>query len=168
MEEISRACASVGVIMSVNNSLACDPIDKHGTEAQKREFLKPMASGKVLGCFGLTEPMSGSDAGTMATFAETAMIAGTRSAGVVLRADESLDQYYEVRIEPARRRVVFDRWPRPGDEPFTFERPLPEGGDGTYRLRILVDGSCVVAYVDDRVALSCRAYGGSDARSGCS
>jgi butyryl-CoA dehydrogenase len=70
MEEISRACASVGVIMSVNNSLACDPINKHGTEAQKLEFLKPMASGKVLGCFGLTEPMSGSDAGTMATFAE--------------------------------------------------------------------------------------------------
>jgi butyryl-CoA dehydrogenase len=45
MEEISRACASVGVIMSVNNSLACDPINKHGTEAQKLEFLKPMASG---------------------------------------------------------------------------------------------------------------------------
>ncbi|MFI5306344.1 MAG: acyl-CoA dehydrogenase [Polyangiales bacterium] len=70
MEEISRACASLGVIMSVNNSLACDPIHRHGTEAQQREFLTPMASGKVLGCFGLTEPMSGSDAGTMATVAE--------------------------------------------------------------------------------------------------
>jgi butyryl-CoA dehydrogenase len=70
MEEVSRACASVGVIMSVNNSLACDPIRKFGSEAQKQEFLKPMASGKKLGCFGLTEPMSGSDAATMATFAE--------------------------------------------------------------------------------------------------
>jgi len=70
MEEISRACASLGVIMSVNNSLACDPIHRHGTPAQHEQFLKPMASGKVLGCFGLTEPMSGSDAGTMATFAE--------------------------------------------------------------------------------------------------
>jgi butyryl-CoA dehydrogenase len=70
MEEISRACASLGVIMSVNNSLACDPIHRHGTEAQQREFLTPMASGKLLGCFGLTEPMSGSDAGTMATVAE--------------------------------------------------------------------------------------------------
>jgi butyryl-CoA dehydrogenase len=58
------------VIMSVNNSLACDPILKFGTEAQKQEFLKPMASGKTLGCFGLTEPMSGSDASTMATVAE--------------------------------------------------------------------------------------------------
>ncbi|HKU44865.1 MAG TPA: acyl-CoA dehydrogenase [Polyangiales bacterium] len=70
IEEISRACASVGVIMSVNNSLACDPIARHGSEAQKREFLTPMAAGKLLGCFGLTEPMSGSDAATMATFAE--------------------------------------------------------------------------------------------------
>lgn len=70
MEEVSRACASVGVIMSVNNSLACDPILRHGSDAQKREFLTPMAAGKTLGCFGLTEPMSGSDAATMATFAE--------------------------------------------------------------------------------------------------
>ncbi len=72
MEEVSRACASVGVIMSVNNSLACDPIRKFGSEAQKLEFLKPMAAGKKLGCFGLTEPMSGSDAATMATVAEKA------------------------------------------------------------------------------------------------
>lgn len=70
IEEVSRACASTGVIMSVNNSLACDPIKRFGTEAQKQQFLTPMASGKLLGCFGLTEPMSGSDAGTMATFAE--------------------------------------------------------------------------------------------------
>lgn len=69
MEEISRACASVGVIMSVNNSLVCDPISRHGSAAQKQEFLMPLASGKKLGCFGLTEPMSGSDASTMATTA---------------------------------------------------------------------------------------------------
>ncbi len=70
IEEVSRACASLGVIMSVNNSLACDPIARHGSEAQKREFLTPMASGKLLGCFGLTEPTSGSDASTMLTVAE--------------------------------------------------------------------------------------------------
>ncbi|HJL50038.1 MAG TPA: acyl-CoA dehydrogenase family protein, partial [Polyangiaceae bacterium LLY-WYZ-15_(1-7)] len=56
MIEISKACASTGVIMSVNNSLACDPILKFGTEAQKKEFLAPMAAGRTLGCFGLTEP----------------------------------------------------------------------------------------------------------------
>jgi butyryl-CoA dehydrogenase len=70
MEEISAACASCGVIMSVNNSLFCDPIYKFGTDAQKKDVLAPCASGQKLGCFGLTEPMSGSDAQTMATSAE--------------------------------------------------------------------------------------------------
>jgi len=70
MEEVSRACASCGVIMSVNNSLYCDPVMKYGTPAQKDRWLAPYASGKKLGAFGLTEPMSGSDAQTMATFGE--------------------------------------------------------------------------------------------------
>lgn len=70
MEEISAACASCGVIMSVNNSLFCDPIYKFGTEEQKKEILTACASGQKLGCFGLTEPMSGSDAQTMVTQAE--------------------------------------------------------------------------------------------------
>jgi len=70
MEEISAACASSGVIMSVNNSLFCDPLHKFGTEKQKKEILTPTAQGKMLGCFGLTEPMSGSDAQTMVTSAQ--------------------------------------------------------------------------------------------------
>jgi butyryl-CoA dehydrogenase len=56
--------------MSVNNSLFCDPIFKFGSEAQKKEILTPCARGDKLGCFGLTEPMSGSDAQTMITGAE--------------------------------------------------------------------------------------------------
>jgi len=67
MEEISAACASSGVIMSVNNSLFCDPVYKFGTAQQKKDILTPVARGEKLGCFGLTEPMSGSDAQTMAT-----------------------------------------------------------------------------------------------------
>jgi len=70
MEEVSRADASVGVIMSVNNSLVCDPLLKFGNEDQKKEWLTPLASGKMLGCFGLTEPASGSDAAHMETVAE--------------------------------------------------------------------------------------------------
>ena len=70
MEEVSAACASCGVIMSVNNSLFCDPVLKFGSDAQKKEILAPCASGQKLGCFGLTEPMSGSDAQTMMTQAE--------------------------------------------------------------------------------------------------
>ena len=69
MEEISRACASTGVILSVNNSLACDPILRFGTEEQKKKYLTPLASGKKLGCFGLTEPGAGSDAGSQKTTA---------------------------------------------------------------------------------------------------
>ncbi|MDP9002749.1 MAG: acyl-CoA dehydrogenase family protein, partial [Myxococcota bacterium] len=70
MEEVSAACASCGVIMSVNNSLFCDPLHKFGTEEQKNRVLTPVARGEKLGCFGLTEPMSGSDAQTMTTNAE--------------------------------------------------------------------------------------------------
>lgn len=69
MEEISRACASTGVIMSVNNSLVCDPIYRFGTEAQKQEWLTPLASGKLLGCFALSEPEAGSDAAAQKTVA---------------------------------------------------------------------------------------------------
>jgi butyryl-CoA dehydrogenase len=70
IEEISAACASCGVIMSVNNSLFCDPLYKFGSERQKREILSAAARGDKLGCFGLTEPMSGSDAQTMLTTAK--------------------------------------------------------------------------------------------------
>ncbi len=69
MEEISRGDASVGVIMSVNNSLFCDPVLKFGNEDQKREFLIPFARGEKLGCFGLTEPEAGSDAAAQKTTA---------------------------------------------------------------------------------------------------
>src|SRR5512138_3862979 len=69
MEEVSRACASTGVIMSVNNSLVCDPIFRFGSEAQKTEWLAPLAAGKLLGCFALSEPEAGSDAGAQKTMA---------------------------------------------------------------------------------------------------
>jgi butyryl-CoA dehydrogenase len=69
MEEIARACASSAVIMSVNNSLVCDPLLKFGTEEQKKKYLVPLASGRTLGCFGLTEPGAGSDAGSQKTTA---------------------------------------------------------------------------------------------------
>jgi len=69
VEEISRACASTGVIMSVNNSLVCDPINIFGTEKQKKEWLTPLAKGELIGCFALTEPGAGSDAGNQQTTA---------------------------------------------------------------------------------------------------
>ncbi len=65
LEEICKACASTGVIMSVNNSLVCEPIYKFGTEEQKKRYLPPLAKGEKLGCFSLSEPAAGSDAGSI-------------------------------------------------------------------------------------------------------
>ena len=67
MEEVSAACASTGVIMSVNNSLVCDPLLKFATEAQKQQWLRPLARGEKLGCFMLSEPNAGSDAAAQKT-----------------------------------------------------------------------------------------------------
>jgi butyryl-CoA dehydrogenase len=69
IEEISKVCASSGVILSVNNSLVCDPLLRYANEEQKRDFLAPLASGAKLGCFALTEPEAGSDAGALRTTA---------------------------------------------------------------------------------------------------
>jgi butyryl-CoA dehydrogenase len=67
IEEISRVCANLGVILSVNNSLVCDPIERFGNQEQKRRFLTPLARGEKLGCFALTEPNAGSDAANQQT-----------------------------------------------------------------------------------------------------
>jgi butyryl-CoA dehydrogenase len=67
IEEISRVCANMGVILSVNNSLVCDPIATWGNDEQKRTFLAPLARGEKLGCFALTEPDAGSDAANQKT-----------------------------------------------------------------------------------------------------
>src|SRR5215211_798855 len=69
LEEICKADASHGVIMSVNNSLYCHGIMKFGTEEQKKKFITPVASGKAIGAYSLTEPQSGSDAGRMKSLA---------------------------------------------------------------------------------------------------
>lgn len=67
MEEISKACASTGVIMSVNNSLVCWPLETYGDAAQKRDFLTPLAKGEKLGAFCLSEPNAGTDAANQQT-----------------------------------------------------------------------------------------------------
>ncbi|MGA3117318.1 MAG: acyl-CoA dehydrogenase [Syntrophobacteraceae bacterium] len=67
--EISKACASCGVIMSVCNSLYGFPVYAYGTEEQKQKYLRPVASGEALGCYGLTEAGAGSDPAKMMTTA---------------------------------------------------------------------------------------------------
>jgi len=67
IEEISRCCASTGVILSVQNSLYCDPIHRFGIEEQKKKFLLPFARGEKIGCYALTEPQAGSNAAALQT-----------------------------------------------------------------------------------------------------
>ena len=67
IEEIARVCASTSVILSVQNSLYCDPIHRFGTDEQKQRFLLPYARGEKIGCYGLTEPQAGSNAAALAT-----------------------------------------------------------------------------------------------------
>ena len=83
IEEIARACASTSVILSVQNSLYCDPIYRFGTEEQKQKLLVPFARGEKIGCYALTEPQAGSNAAALQTKAvrkgDTYVINGTKA-----------------------------------------------------------------------------------------
>lgn len=83
MEEISRGCASAGVIMSVHNSLFLGPIEKFGTKEQKEKYIVEFSNSQKLGCFALSEPGNGSDAGAASTTAtkkgDKYVINGTKS-----------------------------------------------------------------------------------------
>ena len=83
IEEISRCCASTGVILSVQNSLYCDPVHRYGTAEQKKKFLEPFARGERIGCYALTEPQAGSNAAALETKAtkigDKYVINGTKS-----------------------------------------------------------------------------------------
>lgn len=70
VEELSKACASTGVLVSAHTSLCVWPILAFGTEEQKKKYLPRLASGEHIGCFALSEPGAGSDAGSLTTFAE--------------------------------------------------------------------------------------------------
>ncbi|HMD12092.1 MAG TPA: acyl-CoA dehydrogenase family protein, partial [Marmoricola sp.] len=70
VEEIGRVWGSLGLIVAAHTSLGCGPLHLAGTDEQKRRYLVPMASGQVLGAYGLTEPGAGSDAGGTRTTAK--------------------------------------------------------------------------------------------------
>src|ERR1700724_2949329 len=83
IEEVSRCCAPTGVILSVQNSLYCDPIHRFGTVEQKQKFLLPFARGEKIGCYALTEPQAGSNAAALQTKAvrqgESYVVNGTKA-----------------------------------------------------------------------------------------
>jgi beta-fructofuranosidase len=80
------------------------------------------------------------------------------SAGLLLRCDATMDNYYQVRLEPANHRLVIDRWPRGADQAFMLERPLAITPGKSVTLTALAEGSCLVVYANDKIALSCRMY----------
>ncbi len=69
LAEIAYSCASTAVVMSVHNSIVCESILQYGTTDQKGRFLKPLATGKIIGAFALTEPHAGSDPAAQSTLA---------------------------------------------------------------------------------------------------
>jgi butyryl-CoA dehydrogenase len=86
LEEISRACASTGVIMSVQNSLVCAPLVASGTDAQRARWLPDLATGQKIGCFALSEPEAGSDAAAQRT---TAVRQGGAAGGWILNGTKN-------------------------------------------------------------------------------
>ncbi|MBN1349739.1 family 43 glycosylhydrolase [candidate division KSB1 bacterium] len=90
--------------------------------------------------------------------AQILIAADTANAGLLVRMDDRLENYYQVRLEPGNQRMVFDRWHRNGDQPFIFERPLKVQPGKPVHLLLLIDGTCIVCYADRKVALSCRMY----------
>ena len=143
MEEVSAACASCGVIMSVNNSLFCDPVYKFGTVEQKKRVLAPVARGEKLGCFGLTEPMSGSDAQTMVT----ARREGRRRLGPQRR--QELDHQRPARrLDPRLRRDRPQRRDASSTRPFSSsaERPGFTQNAPDHKLGIHAAHSCTVFF----------------------
>ncbi|GAA3616944.1 GH32 C-terminal domain-containing protein [Microlunatus ginsengisoli] len=105
------------------------------------------------------------------------LTAGSGAFGLLLRTDDTAETGYELRLEPARNRIVFDRWPRGrtgpaqwqarGDVPHAveLERPCPLPA-GAHTVQVLIDGSTCVAVVDDQVALTTRLYDHASGRIG--
>jgi beta-fructofuranosidase len=83
----------------------------------------------------------------------------TRGCGIMLRCSDDAEAGYYVRVEPAANRLVFDSWPRPGDIPFVveLERPLDLSGLSV-EIKMIVDGSIGVVYVNDRIGMNVRMY----------
>ncbi len=147
MEEVARACASTAAIMSVNNSLVCDPIVRYGTEEQKRRYLPVLASGRELGCYCLTEPQAGSDAASLQT---TARLDGDRW---VLNGTK-------VFVTNAREAWVFIVYARTEEVPgargisaFLVERDYPgiTVGKVERKMGLLASSTCEVLLEDCRV-----------------
>jgi butyryl-CoA dehydrogenase len=151
MEEISRGCASTGVIMSVNNSLYCDPVFKFGTDEQKKQWLVPFAKGEKLGAFALTEPMSGSDAGEMKTAARLEgdhyVLDGTKN--FITNGPQADAVLVFAMTDPTKKHKGISAFLVPTDAK-GFSR-----GREDHKLGIRASGTCSIFFEDCRLPKSC-------------
>ncbi|HEV8240213.1 MAG TPA: acyl-CoA dehydrogenase [Thermoanaerobaculia bacterium] len=152
IEEISRACASSGVILSVNNSLVCDPLLKFANEEQKRTYLKPLAAGEKLGCFALTEPGAGSDAGSLRTTARRdgdGYVLNGNKVFITNGTHADLALVFAT-VDPAKKHRGITAFIVPVDTP-GFSR-----GGHEYKLGVNASGTTELAFQDMRVPASQR------------
>jgi beta-fructofuranosidase len=92
--------------------------------------------------------------------------AGTQHFGLILRANDTFEQYYRLRLAPGLQRLALDRCPHHPAGSTIVERPLAMTAGESILLRVILDGSCLIAYANDRVALSARVYDYREARCG--
>ena len=152
IEELSRACASHGVIASVNNSLVCYPILTYANEEQKQKFLKPLAKGEFLGAYCLTEPNAGSNAANQET---TAVLDGDH---YVLNGTK----LFVTNAGPATHLVAYASNDRSkgtrGITAFIVEADRPGVKKGKKEMKMGIHGSDTreIAFVDCRVPVANR------------
>jgi len=152
MEELSRGCAGIGVIVSVNNSLYCDTVNKYGTEEQKRTYLAPFARGERLGCFALTEPMSGSDAAEMRTRAvargDGYALSGSKN--FITNGPQADAMLLFATTDPAKRHRGITAFIVPLDTPGL------QRGKADRKVGIRASGSCTMYFEECLLPVRCR------------
>lgn len=152
IEELSRVCATTGVIISVNNSLVCDPLQKFGNEEQKKTYLKPLAEGRKIGCFALTEPGAGSDPSALRTVAKKDgddYILNGDKVFITNGTDADLALVFAT-VDPSKKHRGITAFIVPMDTP-GFSR-----GTHEYKLGVNASGTTTLAFADMRVPASCR------------
>lgn len=154
------------VVHELNHDLSVRPVPaliKRFARSQDIQF-EPVLGEWISSDDAFSSPSSdGFTAARLGDLPDTALLSctitcheDTRACGLLLRLDPKLERYYQLRWEPGQHRLVMDRWPRPGDEPFMLERPL--GPAEGLTLSVFVEDSLIVVYANEKIALSSRMY----------
>ncbi len=154
MEEIAYADAAHATIVSVNNTLYNSGILQFGTEAQKQAYVRPVASGKAIGCYGLTEPQSGSDAANMRTRA----VASADGSHYVLNGKKSWITSGPVADFMVAFAVTAPEARSKGITAFILDCKQPGfvRGKTEPKLGIRASATCEIEFVDYKIPVSCR------------